>query len=108
MYSRHLTRDPLHRAGAQPIDRPSHDNVKAPTAGVLEHFVQPWPLVPPLGAADAGVVILLYDLPAAAIGDLAQLPDLVLDRLLVGRYETTTKNSSCPRRMYENTRLYAG
>jgi hypothetical protein len=39
-----------------------------------------------LGAADAGIVVNLDHLPAAALGDLPKLAQLVLDRLVIGAY----------------------
>jgi hypothetical protein len=62
---------------------PGHDDVELPATSVLEHGVEPGPLVPALGTADAGVLIDLDKLSATAVGNLPQLADLVLDSLSV-------------------------
>jgi hypothetical protein len=40
--------------------------------------------VPTLAAADPGIAVGLYNLPAAPLRDLAKLAGLVLDRLIIG------------------------
>src|SRR5262245_775146 len=70
----------------EPIDRPGHHHIETPPTGVVEHRVKPWALISPLGATDAGVSVNLHDLPAAALRDLPELPNLVFDRLAVSAH----------------------
>ena len=44
---------------AEPIDGPGHDDVELAPAGVLQHRIEPRPLVPALCAADARVLSIL-------------------------------------------------
>src|SRR5262245_14423007 len=69
---------------AEPIDRPGHHHVELPAQRILKHAVEPWPLVASLGAAYAGVAVDLDDGPATALGDIGELADLVLNRLVIG------------------------
>src|SRR5262249_35331445 len=39
-----------HRA-AHAVDGPGHDDIELAPTGVLQHAIEPWPLVPALGAA---------------------------------------------------------
>src|SRR5215510_13592940 len=57
-----------------------------PAAGVLEHGVETRPLAPALGTADTGIPVDLDHLPAAPLGHLPELEDLVLDGLCVRRH----------------------
>ena len=77
----------------EPVNRPRHDNVKVVPFGVLEHLVQTGPDIAAFTPAYPGVAVLVDDFPAAALGDLAQFPDLIVDGLLVGAY---TNVDCCP------------
>src|SRR5262245_60959449 len=73
-------------------DRPSRPMAQAMTTSnrrLLASFSivsSPGRLSTPLGAADAGIAIDLYDGPAAALRNPPQLPHLVLNQLVVGAY----------------------
>src|SRR5262249_4275064 len=68
---------------AQAVNRPCHDDIELPPAGVLEHGVKARPSVSSLGARDARIAIDLDHIPSAAPSDLPKLADLVFDRLCV-------------------------
>src|SRR5262249_60163713 len=74
------------KRAAKPIDSPGHYNVKTALAGVLKHLIQPRTTIAPLCPANARVAVFLHNFPAAALGNLPQLANLVFHRLLVGRY----------------------
>jgi hypothetical protein len=63
---------------AKAVDGPRHDNIEFAPA-----CVQARPSVSALGAADASVPVDLHDFPAAALGNLAKLADLILDGLRI-------------------------
>ena len=69
----------------QPIDRPGGDHVELTPGCFLQHAVEGWALVPPLGTADGVIAVLLDDLPASALGYRQQLAALTLDALSIGR-----------------------
>ena len=71
-------------APTQPVDRPAHAQVKPASHGVLEHLVERRALIPALGAADAGVLVRLDDLPATMSGDLDKRQTLIPRGLAVG------------------------
>src|SRR5215831_11824546 len=71
-------------------DRPTRSMAQAMTTSNLpatgiEHGVEPWPLVPALGTADASILVDLDDLPDAALCDRPKLADPVLDGLRISR-----------------------
>jgi hypothetical protein len=68
---------------AYPVDRPGHHDVELPPARIVEYLVEAWTLFSVFGTADARVAVDLYDFPPSALGDLAELYLLVLDRLAV-------------------------
>ena len=53
-------------------------------SGVVQHAVEAGTLLAVFGARYAGIAVDLDHLPAPAPGNLAQLPDLVLDGLMIG------------------------
>ena len=57
---------------AQAVNRPSHDDVEFPPAGVLEHGIEARPSVSSLGAGDACVAVDLHDVPTTPLGDAPQ------------------------------------
>ena len=61
----------------------THAHVEPAPHGVLEHLVERRPLIPPLGAADAGVLVRVDDLPAAMSSDLGERQTLILSGLAV-------------------------
>jgi hypothetical protein len=52
------------QAAAEQIDGPGRDHVDLAGGGVLQEPIESWALVATLGAADAGVLIETYNLPA--------------------------------------------
>src|SRR5262245_58445283 len=64
---------------SQAVNGPGHHHIEFAPAGVLEHAIEPRALVAPFGTADAGVPVDLHDGPAPALGNLLELPHLVLD-----------------------------
>jgi hypothetical protein len=73
---------------AEPINRPGHHNVEFAPLSIMEHHVKTRSTISALRARYAGVAILLDNLPATALSDLAQLPHLIFHRLLVGATRT--------------------
>ena len=71
---------------AEPINGPGHDDVEPAPAGILEQRIEAGPLLSSLSAADAGIAVDLRHVPAAVLGDLRELTDLVLNRLVVRRH----------------------
>jgi hypothetical protein len=70
----------LHGA-AEPIDGPRCNHVDLARRGVLKQAIKCRPLIAPLSAADAGILIDLDDLPAAAGCHGLELLALVEGRL---------------------------
>src|SRR6185295_1236104 len=68
---------------AKPVNRPRLDDIELALAGILGQAIEAWPLIPSLSAANAGIAVDLGHLPAAALGDLPELANLVLNRLVV-------------------------
>src|SRR5215470_6352696 len=68
---------------AEAIHRPCCDHVELAPRGIFKHPVEGGTLVPPLGTADPVVAVLLYNLPATALGDAQKLAALVLNALTV-------------------------
>src|SRR5262249_14140575 len=56
------------------------------SAGVFEHPIKAGSLIATFSATDASIVVLLDNLPAAALCNLAELAQLIFNGLLVGRY----------------------
>jgi hypothetical protein len=81
---------------AEPVHAPGRDHVELATRRALEHAVERWALIAPLGAADPVVAVLLHDLPATALGHAQQLTALVLDGLPVSRYAGVDSDALCP------------
>src|SRR6516225_7435795 len=71
---------------AQAVNRPCHDDIELPPAGVLEHGIESRPSVSSLGARDACIAVDLHDVPTAPPGHLPKLADLILHRLCVGAH----------------------
>src|SRR5262249_9491723 len=68
---------------AQAVNRPCHDDIELPPAGVLEHGIEARPSVSSLGAGDACVAVDLHDVPTTPPGDLPKLADLIFNGLCV-------------------------
>ncbi|MFZ0852370.1 MAG: hypothetical protein WAO08_24595 [Hyphomicrobiaceae bacterium] len=68
---------------AEPINGPRHDDVEPALAGILEQRIEAGPLLSSLGPADCGIAVDIGHLPAAALGELPELADLALNRLVV-------------------------
>jgi hypothetical protein len=102
-------------APAEPIDGPDHENLEAASHRILEHLVECWALVAPLGAADAGVLVGLDDLPPPMPGDPGERHTLVLGRLAVCRTDPEVEcrtglscSHSSPSELYHNDTTCAG
>src|SRR6478672_1665121 len=67
----------------EPIHRPRRDHVELFRVHRLHHGVEPWALVPALGAANASVLVDLDGLPAGSLSDGLQLATLIVSRLLI-------------------------
>src|SRR5262245_49688108 len=78
--------DQVLQAAAEPINRPGHDHVELPTAGIAAHRIKGRPLVPALAAAYAVVLIDLGYFATHPLGDLPELALLVGCLLVDGRY----------------------
>jgi len=52
--------------------------------GVLEHFIEPRPIIPALCTRNSSVIVFFDHFPAAALSDLAQFSELIFDSLPVG------------------------
>jgi hypothetical protein len=76
----------IDQRAAEPINGPRHDDVEPAPAGIFEQRIEAGPLLSSLGAADAGIALDLGHLPPAALGDLPELANLVLNRLVVRRH----------------------
>src|SRR5436189_5922572 len=76
--------DQVLQAAPESINRPGHDHVKLALGGVSAQRIDARPLVAPLGAADAVVLVDLDDLAAHAARDVAQLALLIGSRLIDG------------------------
>jgi hypothetical protein len=59
----------IDQRAAHAVDRPRHDDVKPTPLGVLEHGIEPRPLIAPLSPANASVAVFLDKLPTAAFGN---------------------------------------
>src|SRR5262249_1755330 len=70
------------QTAAEAIDRPSHKHIKLTPSGSPTHCVVGRLLVPPLGAANAVVLVDLHDFPPGALGDFSQLT-LLISRCLI-------------------------
>ena len=68
----------------QPIDGPRRDHVELFAVDGLQQRIEAGPLVAALGAADAGILIDLDDLPARSGRDRFQLAALVAGLLFRG------------------------
>src|SRR5262249_10266879 len=82
------------QASAESVYCPGHYYVKTASLRVPEHFIEPRS-GPPLGTADTGLVVFLNDFPAPSRRYLAQLPQLILDRLPVGRCPDVNCGTFC-------------
>jgi hypothetical protein len=76
----------VNQRAAKPVNRPSHHNVEASALRILEHLIEAGTIIAALTARYASVAVLLDNFPATTLSDLAKLPDLIFDGLLVGRY----------------------
>src|SRR6266568_6262723 len=85
---------------AQPVYRPCHHNIEAALAGILEHLVKTGTPIATLTARNARVAVLLDNLPAATLSNLAQLPHLIFHRLLVGRDSYVNRCPFCHDALY--------
>jgi hypothetical protein len=65
-----------------PSDVPTNFTI---TGRYARQIVEAGPLVPALGSTDASILVDLDDLPAAALGDLPKLANLVFDGLRISR-----------------------
>jgi hypothetical protein len=72
--------DQIDQRSPEPINCPGHHHVEFASARLLQHAVKARPLVPDLSPTDAGVPVNRDYFPAAALGNLAELADLVLNR----------------------------
>src|ERR1035437_6833933 len=70
-------RQQVRERAAEAIDRPGRHHIEFLGVHGLEHGVEPRAAISALGAADAGILIDLDDLPARARGDRFQLPALI-------------------------------
>src|SRR5688572_14154125 len=68
------------------VDRPSHDDIELAAACVIEHLVKARALLAILGARYAGIAVDFDYFPAPPLCDLAQLPNLIVDGLVIGAY----------------------
>src|SRR5215813_10592362 len=74
------------QAAAEPINRPSHNDLKLPLGGVVQQCIKLRAPVSALGARDAVVAVDLDDLEPAAAGDLAELAFLIGRGLVEGAH----------------------
>ena len=65
--------DQVLQAAAEAIDVPGHDDIELPLGSVPVQGIEGRPLVAPLGAADAVILLDLHHAPAGAFIGLAQL-----------------------------------
>jgi hypothetical protein len=72
------------QAAAETVHRPCHNNIELTACCRFMQGTERWPLVLALGAADAVILVSVYDLPAGALGYLAQLALLVSRGLVDG------------------------
>jgi hypothetical protein len=70
-------------APAQPINGPDHQNVIVTPHRILQHRVECGTLIPPLGTADALVLVRLDYQPATMLRHPCQDEPLVLSGLIV-------------------------
>jgi hypothetical protein len=68
----------VRQRSAQPINRPGRDHIELAGVDGLQHGVEPWALVPALGATNAGVLVDLGDLPTGSSSDRLQFTALVV------------------------------
>jgi hypothetical protein len=68
----------VRQRSAQPINRPGRDHIELAGVDGLQHGVEPRAHVPALGAADAGVLVDLCDLPTGSSSDRLQFTTLVV------------------------------
>jgi hypothetical protein len=72
-------------ASAEPINRPEQQHVEATPTGVIQHGVEAWAAIAPLGAADAVVLVDRDNRPPSALRNRLQHASLVLHGLAVRR-----------------------
>jgi len=73
------------QAAAETIDRPSHNDIELPCAGVTAKRVESRPLISALGAKNAVVLVDLHYSPTGVFSYFAQLTLLVGRGLIAGR-----------------------
>ena len=77
--------DQVLQAAAETIDRPSHNNIELPCAGVTAKRVESRPLFSALGARNAVVLVDLHYFPTGTFSYFAQLTILIGRGLVGGR-----------------------
>jgi hypothetical protein len=83
--------DQVLQAAAETIDRPSHNDIELPCAGVTAKRVESPPLFSALGARNAVVLVDLHYFPTGTFSYFAQLT-LLIGRGLVGGRDPGIEN----------------
>jgi hypothetical protein len=74
----------LLQARAEPVDRPSHEQVEATPVRILQYPVECGPLIAALPTRNTGVSIDFDDLPIRTAGNFRELRMLRVGRLFAG------------------------